>query len=232
MSKGDIPRHIGIIMDGNGRWAESKGLPRTTGHLEGVKNVRPIVEACMELNVSVLTLYAFSTENWQRPDHEVQFLMRLGEEFIHREMSALHENHVRVRLLGRRQGLPPSLLAAIDECVELTRQNDGLTLNGALNYGGRVEILDACREIIAAHRAGQLPSEDLDERAFAEHLYTAGLPDLDVVIRTAGEYRISNFLIWQTAEALLWVTPVFWPDFHKEHLLQAISAYQRSIQGE
>ncbi len=224
------PRHIGIIMDGNGRWAQSRGLPRTAGHVEGMKNVRPITEACMELNVSILTVYAFSTENWQRPDHEVQFLMGLGEQFLRREASTLRENDVRVQLLGRRQRLPASLLAGIDECVELTRHNNGLILNVALNYGGRMEILDACRELIAARHAGRLSSQDLDERVFAEHLYTAGLRDPDLIIRTGGEHRISNFLIWQAAEALLWVTPIFWPDFREEHLLQAVSAYQQSIQ--
>ncbi len=227
MVGGNIPRHIAIIMDGNGRWAQKRGLPRVAGHKAGVETVRRTVQACIELGVEVLTLYTFSTENWRRPEQEVKFLIQLAEESAYKEADELHRNNVKVQLAGRRRGLPPSLLAALDETVSLTANNTGLVLNLALNYGGRAEILDATRSIIAACRRGDLDAEALDETTFARYLYTAGLPDPELIIRTAGEQRLSNFLIWQAVGAVFWTTPVFWPDFRREHLLEAIATYQR-----
>jgi len=222
-----IPKHIAIIMDGNGRWARRGGLSRTAGHRAGIESVRRTVETCLELNVGVLTLYTFSTENWQRPRQEVDFLMRCCQEFIQKEIGEVHQKNIKVQFLGRRQGLPVSLQEAIDESVTLTKDNTGLVLNFALNYGGRAEIIEAAKKVMAACREGSLSPDDLDEQVFAGYLYTAGLPDPDLVVRTAGEERISNFLIWQLVGAEFWVTSVFWPDFGQEHLLEAIAAYQQ-----
>jgi len=222
-----IPRHVAIIMDGNGRWAQQRGLPRVAGHRAGVEAVRRLVRICPEMGISVLTLYTFSTENWQRPGAEVAFLMRLCEQYARREAAELRRNGVRLNVIGRRVGLPPSLLAALDQALEATRDGSRLILNMALNYGGRAEIVDASRAVMAACQRGELDPDALDEAAFGRYLYTAGLPDPDLVIRTAGEMRLSNFLIWQVAGALFWSTPVFWPDFDKKQLLQAIEDYQQ-----
>jgi len=226
-----IPRHIGIIMDGNGRWAQRRGLPRTAGHRVGIENVRRIAKAALEVGIDALTLYTFSTENWQRPRQEVDFLMRYCEDFIQREMAELHQKNIKVQFLGRRQPIPESLLRVIDQSVQLTQHNTGLILNFALNYGGRVEIIDATRKVIAACRQGLLSPDELDEEVFARYLYTAGLPDAELIIRTAGEQRTSNFLIWQAVGASFWTTPVFWPDFQKEHLLEAIE-FWRSVKRD
>lgn len=224
---GDVPTHVAIIMDGNGRWARTRGLPRVAGHRAGIQTVRRIVEACDDLGVQVLTLYTFSTENWQRPAQEVQVLMVLAEEYARREADELHRRNIKVQLLGRREDLPSSLLEAINHGVHLTQHNTGLVLNLALNYGGRAEIVDAARAVVAAHERGELSPHDLDEATFARHLYTAGLPDPDLIIRTAGEMRLSNFLIWQAAAgARFWITPVFWPAFTRQHLLEAIAAWR------
>ena len=224
---GDVPTHVAIIMDGNGRWARARGLPRVAGHRAGVQTVRRVVEACDDLGVQELTLYTFSTENWQRPAAEVEALMVLAEEYARREAGELHHRNIKVQLLGRREDLPSSLLETIDHSVHLTRHNTGLVLNLALNYGGRAEIVDAARAVVAAHERGELSLDDLDEATFARHLYTAGLPDPDLIIRTAGEMRLSNFLIWQAAAgARFWSTPVFWPDFTRQHLLDAIAAWR------
>ncbi|MBC7260662.1 MAG: isoprenyl transferase [Chloroflexi bacterium] len=220
------PRHVAIIMDGNGRWAQQRGLPRTAGHQAGVEAVRRMVRLCIEIGIPVLTLYTFSTENWQRPRAEVAFLMHACEEYARREAEELHRNGVRLNVIGRRTGLPSSLLAALDQAMEETRDGNRLILNLALNYGGRAEIVDASRAVMAACQHGELDPEALDEVVFSRYLYTAGLPDPDLVIRTAGEMRLSNFLIWQVVGAVFWTTPVFWPDFDKEHLLQAIKDYQ------
>ncbi len=229
--RGGIPGHVAIIMDGNGRWAQQRGLPRMAGHEAGVEAVRRMVRLCIEIGIPVLTLYTFSTENWQRPGAEVAFLMRLCEQFARREAAELHRNGVRLNVIGRRTGLPPSLRTALDQATDETRGGGKLSLNLALNYGGRGEIVDASREVMAACQRGELDPDALDEATFGRYLYTAGLPDPDLVIRTAGEMRLSNFLIWQVVGATFWTTPVFWPDFDKEHLLQAIKDYQE-IGGE
>ncbi len=219
------PRHIAIIMDGNGRWAHKRGLPRLAGHRAGTENIRRIVQACVEEGIEVLTLYAFSTENWRRPQEEVQGLLNILNEVIERETDELHRNGVRVCHIGRLEGLPESLQAKIRWAVERTRENTRMTLNVAFNYGGRAEIVDACRRAIAA---GLAPEEVTEER-FASFLYTAGCPDPDLVIRTAGEMRLSNFLIWQSAYSEFYSTPVLWPDFGKEELRAAIEAYGQRI---
>ncbi len=231
--RGEIPSHIAIIMDGNGRWAQRRGLPRVAGHQAGLETVRRVVRACNGIGVAVLTLYSFSTENWRRPQLEVAFLLRLAEDYARRELDELQRNNARLHLLGRRDGLPASLLSAIDQAVCQTRDNTGLILNLALNYSGRAEIVDAARAVVAACQRGELDPASLDEASFSRYLYTAGLPDPELVIRTAGEKRLSNFLIWQVAAgALLWSTPVFWPEFTRELLLEAIAAWRQEATKE
>lgn len=220
---GRVPQHIAVIMDGNGRWARQRGLPRLAGHRAGTENICAIVREADRLGVRYLTLYAFSTENWARPSAEVQGLMQILSEFIDRETHALHEENVHLRHLGRLEGLSPLLAEKVRYAVELTSRNSGLTLAIAFNYGGRTDIVDAVRKIIAA---GIRPDQ-IDEQLIGANLYTAGMPDPDVIIRTSGERRISNFLIWQAAYSEFWFTPVFWPDFRPEHLQQAINEYGR-----
>ena len=232
MSKeGIISHHLGVIMDGNGRWAQARGLPRMAGHQAGIQAVRRMVEACGELGIRVLTLYTFSTGNWQRPQAEVSSLMRLIEEFATRELPELQRNGVRVQLMGRREGLPSSLLRTLDHAIEQTRGNDHLTLNLALNYGGRAEIVDAAQAILAAHRRGELDAAELDEGALVRYLYCPDVPDADLIIRTGGEYRLSNYLLWRAVGAVFWSTPILWPDFQREHLLAAIQVYQEQSGG-
>ncbi len=228
-SKADpiVPHHVAIIMDGNGRWAQARRLPRTIGHQAGARNVRPIVETCVELGIGVLTLYTFSTENWNRPRAEVAFLMKLLLRCIKQETPELKSQGVRLRILGRRTGLPPELLDLLDQAVRDTRSGQQLALNLALNYGGRAEIVDATRALVRAVQEGKLRRGQLDEATFSRFLYTAGLPDPDLVIRTGGELRLSNFLIWQAAGALVWSTPVCWPDFRKADLLEAIQGWRK-----
>ncbi len=216
-----IPQHIAIIMDGNGRWARGRGLPRIAGHRAGTENIRAIVSEAAAVGVRYLTLYAFSTENWTRPSAEVQGLMAILSDFIDRETHNLHEQGVRLRHLGRLAGLSPRLAEKVRYAIDLTSRNNGLTLAIAFNYGGRADIVDAVRAMIAAG----VRAEDVDEQLIGEHLSTAGMPDPDMVIRTSGERRLSNFLIWQAAYSEYWFTPVYWPDFRPEHLQQAISEY-------
>lgn len=216
-----IPVHVAIIMDGNGRWAKAHNLPRLMGHRQGTENIRRVLNAAVEYGIQVLTIYAFSTENWNRPLDEVTGLMSILEQTIQRETPELNRNGVRIRHIGRTEGLSPRLQAAIREAVELTCHNDRLILNVAFNYGGRAEILDAVRRIIEEG----IPPEAIDEALFSRYLYTAGQPDPDLVIRTAGEMRLSNYLIWQAAYAEYYSTPVFWPDFDKEELYLALAAY-------
>jgi len=215
------PRHIAIIMDGNGRWARQRGLPRLAGHRAGTENIRRVVTECVEQQLTCLTLYAFSTENWSRPAHEVEGLMRILSEYVERETGRLHDQGVRLRHLGRLDGLPIGLQRNIQAAVELTHANTRMTLAVALNYGGRAEIVDAVQAIVAA---GSAP-DAIDEHCIAAHLATRDLPDPDLVIRTSGERRLSNFLIWQAAYSEYWTTPVFWPDFGPDHLRQAIRDY-------
>lgn len=221
-----MPRHVAIIMDGNGRWATDRGLPRIAGHRAGVEALREVIKACRELKVQILTVYAFSTENWKRPREEVDALMRLLVEYLRREIDELHRNGVRIRAIGRVADLPLFQLQEIQRAEAKTRENQGLVVNVALNYGGRAEIVDAVRGIAAGVLRGEIELKDIDAGTVGGHLYTAGLPDPDLLIRTGGEVRLSNFLLWQVAYAELWVTPVYWPDFRRHHLYQAIADFQ------
>lgn len=216
-----IPTHIAIIMDGNGRWAKARGLPRLAGHRAGTENLRRVIEACADLGVRILTIYAFSTENWRRPLEEVHGLFGLLEEMIDRELDNLDRNGVQIRHLGSLKGVPERLQQKIRMAIERTKGNSRLILCVAFNYGGRQEIVEAVRRIIA----DGIPPEAVDESLISRYLYTAGLPDPDLIIRTSGEMRLSNFLLWQAAYAEFYVTPVYWPDFNREELLKAIEAY-------
>lgn len=227
----NIPQHLGIIMDGNGRWAQQRGLPRIAGHQEGVQAVKRTVEDCAEIGVKILTLYTFSTENWCRPKAEVDFLMRLAEEYAMQELPDLQRNGVRLQLMGSREGLPDSLLGTLDEAALQTKENARLILNLALNYGGRAEIVDAMKAIISDHQQGNLEVSQIDETTFSHYLYLPDIPDVDLIVRTGGEWRLSNFLLWRAANAVFWSMPVLWPDFRKEHLLEAIAIYAKQIGG-
>jgi undecaprenyl diphosphate synthase len=218
-----VPTHIAIIMDGNGRWAKARGLPRLAGHRAGTENLRRILTACVEFGVKILTIWAFSTENWRRPQEEVRGLMDILEQVIDRELSELLKNGVRLRHVGRLEGISPHLQTKVRNAIELTKSNDRLTLNVAFNYGGKAEILDAIKHIIAD---GVRP-EEVDENLVARYLYTAGLPDPDMIIRTGNESRISNFMLWQGAYSEYYFTPVLWPDFDKEELRKALEDYAR-----
>jgi len=216
-----IPQHVAIIMDGNGRWARSRGLPRHRGHRAGTRNVRRVLEACVDHGIQVLTIYAFSTENWGRPTAEVTGLMRLLDESLAEQMEELHAEGVRIRHSGSLQGVSKRLSRRITDAVKLTENNDHITLNVAFNYGGRAEIVQAVRRICE----DGIPAEDITESLFESYLYSSGLPDPDLIIRTAGEMRLSNFLVWQGAYSEYYSTPTYWPDFGPEELLQAIEAY-------
>jgi undecaprenyl diphosphate synthase len=218
-----IPRHIAFIMDGNGRWAEQRGLSRLEGHRAGVKNIRPIIKFLNSNGIKYVTMYAFSTENWNRPEDEVNGIFHLLEEIIVEESQELHKNGARIRHIGSLEGLSDKLRESINNALELTAENTGMTIGVALNYGGRAEIIDAVRQIISN---GVRPDK-LDEKRFREYLYTADFPDVDLVIRTGGEFRTSNLLIWQTAYSEYYFTPVLWPDFNKEELEKALQAYSQ-----
>lgn len=218
-----IPYHVAIIMDGNGRWAKARGLPRLAGHRAGVENLRRILRACSEFGIKILTIYAFSTENWGRPEAEVRGLMNILESVIDRELNQLHANGVQLRHIGELEGLSPMLQRKVRKAVELTRNNDQLILNIALNYGGRQELTRAFRRIVE----DGVPAEEIDETLIDYYLYTAGQPDPDLVIRTGGEMRLSNFLLWQASYAEYYSTPVFWPDFDREELRKALVHYAR-----
>lgn len=223
-----LPAHIGIIMDGNGRWARQRSLPRVAGHQAGVEPVRTSVETCARLGIQSLTLYAFSTENWKRPRAEVETLWRLLHYYLGRELAHLMENNIRLRAIGRVHLLAPAVREQLAAAIEATAPNTGLVLNLAINYSGRAEIVDAVNALIAeARQQGTLASLTLDEEAIASRLATAGQPDLDLLIRTSGEMRISNFLLWQIAYSELYVTPTLWPDFDRAALLEAIVAFQK-----
>jgi undecaprenyl diphosphate synthase len=222
-----LPRHVAIIMDGNGRWATQRGFPRVAGHREGVKAVRSTVRTVGELGIGYLTLYAFSSENWNRPTDEVSTLMDLLERSIDRELPELLARNVRFRLIGRPNGVPPGVRQRIARVVEATAANSGLTLLMAFNYGARDEIVDACRGLAREVEAGTLRPEEIDEARLARALYTGGVPDPDLLIRTGGEMRVSNFLLWQIAYTELWVTPTLWPDFGERDLYLAIAEFQQ-----
>ena len=218
-----LPRHVAIIMDGNGRWAQERGLSRQAGHRAGTENIRRAIETFARYQVPVLTLFAFSTENWVRPKREVNALIRLIGHFIDRELQQLHENGVRLRHIGHLDPLSPQLRRRVQDAIELTKNNTRITVNVAFNYGGRQEILDALHRIV---RDG-VTAGRIDEERFASYLDTAGLPEVDLVIRTAGEQRLSNFLLWQTAYAEYYFTPVYWPDFGMEEIERALTAYSQ-----
>ena len=224
LDRSRLPRHVAVIMDGNGRWASQRSRPRVEGHRAGVEAVRDTVESCAQLGIGYLTLYAFSIENWQRPRHEVWTLMNLIREYLRAEIETLAENGIRLRILGRRDRLDPSLLSELDRAVERTAAGERMTLNVALNYSGRCEIVDACRRIVQDWAAGE-PVE-IDEDTLGHYLYTADQPDPDLLIRTSGEMRISNFLLWQVAYAEIWVTDTLWPDFRRAELFAALREFQ------
>ena len=224
---GAVPRHIAVIMDGNGRWARSRGLPRVAGHRAGIESVRVVVRECSDLGVGVLTLYAFSTENWKRPAREVNMLMRILREYLRREVAELVRNDVRVRAIGRIDELPGAVCAELRHAEEATRSCGGMELNLAVNYGGRADIVDAVRSLAADAAAGKLQPEDIDDDDVAARLQTAGQPDPELLIRTSGEARLSNFLLWQLSYAEMVVTPILWPDFRAEQLREAIREFGR-----
>ncbi|HEY3216243.1 MAG TPA: isoprenyl transferase [Candidatus Eisenbacteria bacterium] len=226
LGRGNLPRHIAIIMDGNGRWARARGVPRMMGHRAGRESVREVVRGCMALGVEVLTLYTFSTENWRRPRREVQALMAILRQTLRREREELRRNNVRLQIIGRREDLPTAVLATIDETQDYLSGCSGLLLNLALSYSGRAEIVDALRRLLRDHEAERFVPARLDEALFATYLSTAGLPDPDLLIRTSGEMRISNFMLWQLAYTELWITDTLWPDFRRRHLYQAVADYQ------
>lgn len=226
LKKGDLPGHIAIIMDGNGRWAQKRGLPRTEGHKAGVKTVKRIVRAAGELQIPYLTLFTFSTENWKRPKDEVISIMRLLYETTRREMSELLKNNVRLITTGKIEELASQRRRILQKAIQMTKNNRGLTLNLALNYSGRMEIIEAVRKIAQEVKQGKLLIPDIDEKKFSSYLYTRNLPDPDLLIRTSGERRLSNFLLWQTSYTELYITEVLWPDFSVADFYQAIWDYQ------
>lgn len=224
---GGIPGHVAIIMDGNGRWANARGLPRNAGHEAGVTAVRSVVEVAKELGVEILTLYTFSEQNWNRPKDEVNALMSLLSRSTLRETNDLVKNNVRLIVTGKLDEIPALRRKALEEAIRRTESNNGLILNLALSYGGRTEILDAVRALAERARAGEIEPGEIDERLFSENLYTAGMPDPDLLIRTSGERRLSNFLLWQTSYTELYLTETLWPDFDGSAFLDAVEDYQR-----
>ncbi len=222
-----LPRHIAIIMDGNGRWATRHGLSTEQGHEAGAKSVRAVIEGCRELGIEVLSLYAFSTENWARPQKEVTALFELLGKYVRLELENIHKEDIRVSIMGRREGLSPVTVADLEHCMERTKNNKSMLVNVAVNYGSRLEIADAARAIAAEVRAGSLKVDEVDEACVARHLYVPELPDLDLLIRTSGEMRVSNFMLWQLSYAEFLPMKVLWPDFRKRHLRQAIAVYQQ-----
>ena len=222
-----LPRHVAIIMDGNGRWAKLRHKQRVEGHRAGIASVRDVVETAARLGLQVLTLYAFSVENWKRPKTEVSTLMGLLKRYLRLELDTLLKNNIRFQVLGRAEDLPKDVREELEGARQRTSSSTGLLFNIALNYGGRAEITDAVRRLLADVSANGRRPEDVDEATLSSYLYTAGQPDPDLLIRTSGEMRISNFLLWQIAYAEIWVTDVLWPDFRRRHLLQAIADYQK-----
>ncbi len=225
LDPGRLPRHIAVIMDGNGRWAQERGLPRHEGHRQGVRSVRATIEECCRLGIGQLTLYCLSSENWKRPQAELDFLMALLHQYLIEERAEIMEQNIRFTIIGRRAGIPEEVQREMDESIRLSRENTGLVLCLAINYGSRTEIVDAARSLAERVRRGELNPADIDEDAFGEALYTAGMPDPDLLIRTAGEMRVSNFLLWQISYAELWVTQLCWPDFNEATLHEALRDY-------
>jgi len=223
----NLPRHIAVIMDGNGRWAKGKGAARIFGHRNAIQAVKDVTEGCGELGVKYLTLYAFSTENWGRPKEEVDALMELLVNTLKKEINTLHENQVKLHTIGDVSHLPKDCQNNLAEAIEATKNNSGLTLQLALNYSGRWEIVEAAKKLAEEVKNGLIQPQEIDEHYFAEHLKTAGVPDPELLIRTSGELRVSNFLLWQIAYTEIFITPTLWPDFRKENLYEAICAYQK-----
>ncbi len=216
-----MPGHVGIIMDGNGRWAQARGLPRLAGHRAGMENLRRVLRAAVEFGIPILTIYAFSTENWGRPRAEVRGLLSLLERVLDRELPDMHREGVQLRHIGREERIPPALLGKVHDAIELTKNNQRLILNVAFNYGGRAELVDAVRQIIT----DGVPAELVDEALISDYLHTKGLPDPDLIIRTSGEMRVSNFLVWQGVYAEYYATPIPWPDFDADELFKALVSY-------
>lgn len=227
MSMDNVPKHVAIIMDGNGRWAKKRGLPRIAGHREGMSVINKIVRKANTLGIEVLTLYAFSTENWKRPKNEVDFLMRLPERYLSVELPKLIEENVQVRLMGCKDSLPLHTINAVDNAIEKTKDNTGLILNFALNYGSRDEIVRAIQMIAQDTIEGKIVATDIDDSIVTQYLMTNDLRDPDLLIRTSGEIRLSNFMLWQLAYSEFWFTDVLWPDFTEEHFVEAVSVYQQ-----
>ncbi|CFX66903.1 Decaprenyl diphosphate synthase-like [Syntrophomonas zehnderi OL-4] len=222
-----LPQHVAIIMDGNGRWAKKRFMPRTMGHRAGMASLKKTVQACNELGIPILTVFAFSTENWKRPQSEVDYLMQLLIEFLHKEINELHAKNVRIKMFGDYKTIPPECQVEIKQAIDLTSNNNGLRFNIALNYGARQEIIDAAKKLALKIQNQEIAVSDLDEEIFSGLLYTGGMPDPDLLIRTAGEMRVSNFLLWQIAYAELVVTNTLWPDFTPQDLRDAIIEYQK-----
>lgn len=225
--KSSIPKHVAIIMDGNGRWAQERGFPRFRGHQRGVERIHGVIEGAIEAGVGYLTLYAFSKENWVRPKDEVDFLMQLLSRYLDQELPKLKENDIRFNVIGSREDLTPEIQKKVDRNMVETRNNKKLVLTLALSYSGRVEILEACRKLARKVKAGEMKWEAIDESNFHEALYTSDLPDPDLLVRTSGELRVSNFLLWQISYAEIYVTEKLWPDFTREEFFKAIEAYQK-----
>ncbi|HZZ80466.1 MAG TPA: isoprenyl transferase [Gemmataceae bacterium] len=222
-----LPRHIAVIMDGNGRWAQERGKQRIEGHLQGVNSVRRTIEECCRLGIGQLTLYCFSTENWKRPAEEINFLMALLKEYLIKERTEIMEQNIRFRVIGRREQLADFVLAEMDENIRVSAGNTGMTLCLAINYSGRTELVDAVRSLAERARDGSLRPADIEEETISDALYTRGMPEPDLLIRTAGEMRVSNFLLWQISYAELWVTEKCWPDFDEATLRQALHDFAR-----
>ena len=223
----NIPNHVAIIMDGNGRWAQNRNMPRPVGHKHGVESVKDIVRTAADLGVKTLTLYAFSTENWNRPPLEVKALMGLLKTFLQKELKSITDSNISLRCLGQKERLPSEVRLVLDSAIDRTVANDGLILNLALSYGGRSEIVRAIQQIADECRNGELSPEDIDEAIVSDHLYTAGQPDPDLLIRTGGESRLSNFLLWQLSYAEIFITETLWPDFRKNEFISALTNYQK-----
>ncbi len=221
-----IPKHLGIIMDGNSRWARARNLPVSAGHFAGVQNVRQIIKECIDLHIQILTLYAFSTENWQRPSDEVNYLMNLASQFALQELPEMQKMGVKLQLMGKKDQLPSFVLEALDQAILQTSNNSNITVNLAFNYGGRNELVDAFQAILADEKKGLLKDQEIDEKLVAQYLYWPDCPDVDLVIRTSGENRLSNFLLWQAADTVFLCTPILWPDFQRKDLLKLLDIYK------
>jgi undecaprenyl diphosphate synthase len=222
-----LPKHVAVIMDGNGRWASMRKLPRVAGHRAGIESVRDIIETSARLGLKVLTLYAFSTENWKRPRQEVRTLMSLLKEYLRRELKNVHKNNIKFQAIGRIQELEPSVRAELRRAMRLTQNNSGMLLNVALNYSGRAEIVDTFNRLFRELKQNGHKLTPVNEELISQFLYTSGIPDPDLLIRTSGEMRISNFLLWQIAYSEIYITPTYWPDFRRKHLLEALLEYQQ-----